>query len=74
MFCFSACISCTDSDIELVDRDRKQNEALIIQEERLSDLLNHLNVHKSMQPDEIHLGVKRGGNQAVLPNTMGIGC
>ncbi|PKU45874.1 rna-directed dna polymerase from mobile element hypothetical protein [Limosa lapponica baueri] len=39
---------------ELEDRDREQNEALIIQGEMSSDLLQHLDIHKSMGPDGIH--------------------
>ncbi|KAK4832198.1 hypothetical protein QYF61_021031 [Mycteria americana] len=40
--------------LELEDRDRDQNGAPIIQGEMVSDLLHHLNTHKSMGPDEIH--------------------
>ncbi|KAK4806969.1 hypothetical protein QYF61_027336 [Mycteria americana] len=36
------------------DRDGDQNEAPIIQEEMVSDLLHHLDTHKSMGPDGIH--------------------
>ncbi|KAK4826013.1 hypothetical protein QYF61_003786 [Mycteria americana] len=36
------------------DRDRDQNGAPIIQGEMVSDLLHHLDTHKSMGPDEIH--------------------
>ncbi|KAK4823229.1 hypothetical protein QYF61_027570, partial [Mycteria americana] len=36
------------------DRNRDQNEAPIIQEEMVSDLLHHLDTHKSMGPDGIH--------------------
>ncbi|KAK4831137.1 LOW QUALITY PROTEIN: hypothetical protein QYF61_015440 [Mycteria americana] len=39
---------------ELEDRDRDQNGAPIIQGEMVSDLLYHLDTHKSMGPDEIH--------------------
>ncbi|GAB0183681.1 mitochondrial enolase superfamily member 1 [Grus japonensis] len=39
---------------ELEDRDGEQNEALIIQGEMVSDLLHHLDTHKSMGPDGIH--------------------
>ncbi|KAK4819943.1 hypothetical protein QYF61_015843 [Mycteria americana] len=39
---------------ELEDRDGDQNGAPIIQEEMVSDLLQHLDTHKSMGPDEIH--------------------
>ncbi|KAK4821664.1 hypothetical protein QYF61_027132 [Mycteria americana] len=39
---------------ELEDRDRDQNGAPIIQGEMVSDLLHHLDTHKSMGPDEIH--------------------
>ncbi|KAK4822645.1 hypothetical protein QYF61_018597 [Mycteria americana] len=36
------------------DRDGDQNGAPIIQEEMVSDLLHHLDTHKSMGPDGIH--------------------
>ncbi|KAK4811155.1 hypothetical protein QYF61_019786 [Mycteria americana] len=36
------------------DRDGDQNGAPIIQGEMVSDLLHHLDIHKSMGPDEIH--------------------
>ncbi|KAK4808471.1 LOW QUALITY PROTEIN: hypothetical protein QYF61_005788 [Mycteria americana] len=36
------------------DRDGDQNGAPIIQGEMVSDLLHHLDTHKSMGPDEIH--------------------
>ncbi|KAK4818253.1 hypothetical protein QYF61_009428 [Mycteria americana] len=39
---------------ESEDRDRDQNGAPIIQGEMASDLLHHLDTHKSMGPDEIH--------------------
>ncbi|KAK4822673.1 hypothetical protein QYF61_019040 [Mycteria americana] len=39
---------------ELEDRDGDQNGAPIIQGEMVSDLLHHLDIHKSMGPDEIH--------------------
>ncbi|KAK4817407.1 LOW QUALITY PROTEIN: hypothetical protein QYF61_013474 [Mycteria americana] len=39
---------------ELEVRDGDQNGAHIIQGETVSDLLHHLNTHKSMRPDEIH--------------------
>ncbi|KAK4819351.1 LOW QUALITY PROTEIN: hypothetical protein QYF61_001243 [Mycteria americana] len=39
---------------ELEDRDGNQNGAPIIQGEMVSDLLHHLDTHKSMGPDEIH--------------------
>ena len=34
--------------------DREQNEAPVIQEEKVSNLLNHLDTRKSMGPDGIH--------------------
>ncbi|KAK4822019.1 hypothetical protein QYF61_006867, partial [Mycteria americana] len=40
--------------LELEDRDGDQNGAPIIQGEMVSDLLHHLDIHKSMGPDEIH--------------------
>ncbi|KAK4810917.1 hypothetical protein QYF61_013325 [Mycteria americana] len=40
--------------LELEDRDWDQNGAPIIQGEMVSDLLHHLDTHKSMGPDEIH--------------------
>ncbi|GAB0203746.1 hypothetical protein GRJ2_002840200 [Grus japonensis] len=45
---------------ELEDRDREQNEPTIIQEEAVNNLLCHLDTHKSMGPDGIHLRVLRG--------------
>ncbi|KAK4828300.1 hypothetical protein QYF61_025312 [Mycteria americana] len=39
---------------ESKDRDGDQNGAHIIQGEMVSDLLHHLDTHKSMGPDEIH--------------------
>ncbi|KAK4811169.1 hypothetical protein QYF61_019800 [Mycteria americana] len=39
---------------ESEDRDGDQNGAPIIQGEMVSDLLHHLDTHKSMGPDEIH--------------------
>ncbi|KAK4819370.1 hypothetical protein QYF61_001649 [Mycteria americana] len=44
---------------ELEDRDREQNEAPIIQGEMVSDLLHHLDSHKSMGLDGIHPRVLR---------------
>ncbi|KAK4830653.1 hypothetical protein QYF61_012533 [Mycteria americana] len=44
---------------ELEDRDGEQNEAPIIQGEMVSDLLHHLDTHKSMGPDGIHPRVLR---------------
>ncbi|KFW05852.1 hypothetical protein N326_12977, partial [Eurypyga helias] len=44
---------------ELGDKDGEQNEAPIIQGEMVSDLLQHLDTHKSMEPDGIHPGVLR---------------
>ena len=41
------------------DRDGEQNEAPIIQGEMVSDLLHHLDTHKSMGPDGIHPRVLR---------------
>ncbi|KAK4826229.1 hypothetical protein QYF61_006270 [Mycteria americana] len=40
--------------LELEDRDGDQNGAPIIQGEMVSDLLHHLDTHKSMGPDDIH--------------------
>ncbi|KAK4816495.1 hypothetical protein QYF61_017456 [Mycteria americana] len=42
---------------ESEDRDGDQNGAPIIQGEMVSDVLHHLDAHKSMGPDEIHLRV-----------------
>lgn len=36
------------------DRGREKNDAFIIQGEMVSNLLHHLNNHKSMGPDGIH--------------------
>lgn len=44
---------------ELVDRNGEQNEALIMQEKTISDLLHHLDAHKSMGLDGIHPKVLR---------------
>ena len=44
---------------ELVEGDGEQNVAPIIHEEIVGDLLQHLDVHKSMGPDGIHLRVLR---------------
>ncbi|GAB0199241.1 hypothetical protein GRJ2_002389500 [Grus japonensis] len=44
---------------ELEDRDRDQNEVPRIQGEMVSDLLHHLDTHKSMGPDGIHPRVLR---------------
>jgi len=39
---------------ELEDRDRNKNEAPTVQGEMVSNLLHHLDAHKSMGPDGIH--------------------
>ncbi|KFQ20539.1 hypothetical protein N332_13059, partial [Mesitornis unicolor] len=44
---------------EREDRDGKHIEAPIIHEEVVSDLLHHLDIHKSMRPDGIHPTVPR---------------
>ncbi|KAK4806516.1 hypothetical protein QYF61_021352 [Mycteria americana] len=44
---------------ELEDRDAEQNEAPIIQGEMVSDLLHHIDKHRSMGPDGIHPRVLR---------------
>ncbi|KAK4828051.1 hypothetical protein QYF61_023089 [Mycteria americana] len=44
---------------ELEDRDGEQNEAPIIQGEMVRDLLQHLDIHKSIGPDGIHPRVLR---------------
>ena len=44
---------------EQEDRDGEQNKPPIIQEEAVSDLLRHLDTHKSMGPDGIHPRVLR---------------
>ncbi|KAK4822208.1 hypothetical protein QYF61_011849 [Mycteria americana] len=44
---------------EVEDRDREQNKAPVIQEEAVNDLLHHLDTHKSMGLDGIHLRVLR---------------
>ncbi|KAK4822331.1 hypothetical protein QYF61_013030 [Mycteria americana] len=44
---------------ELADRDGEQNEAPRIQGEMVSDLLHHLDTHRSMGPDGIHPRVLR---------------
>ncbi|KAJ7413324.1 hypothetical protein WISP_91385 [Willisornis vidua] len=40
-------------------RDKKLDSPLVIQEETVSDLLSHLDLHKSRGPDGIHLRVMR---------------
>ena len=44
---------------ELEDRDEEQNEVPTVQEETVSDLLLHSDMHQSMGPDGIHLRVLR---------------
>ncbi|KAK4817985.1 hypothetical protein QYF61_004098 [Mycteria americana] len=44
---------------ESEDRDGDQNGAPIMQGEMVSDLLHHLDIHKSMGPDEIHPRVRK---------------
>ncbi|KAJ7428100.1 rna-directed dna polymerase from mobile element jockey-like [Pitangus sulphuratus] len=44
---------------ELEGRNREQNEAHIMQEGMVSDLLCHLDLHKSMGPDGMHPRVLR---------------
>ena len=44
---------------ELEDRDGEQNEAPITQGEMVSDLLHHLDTHRSMRPKGIHPRVLR---------------
>ncbi|KAF4792234.1 RNA-directed DNA polymerase from mobile element jockey [Turdus rufiventris] len=44
---------------ELVDREREQNRPSATQEEAVSDLLSHLDTHKSMGLDGIYLRVLR---------------
>ncbi|GAB0186016.1 mitochondrial enolase superfamily member 1 [Grus japonensis] len=58
---FSSKTSCSlgSQPPELEDRDREQNEAPIIQGEVVSDLLHHLDMHKSMGLDGIHPRVLR---------------
>ena len=45
--------------IMMVDRDREQNRACIIHDEMVLDLLQKLDTHKSMGPDELHPRVLR---------------
>ncbi|KAK4806228.1 hypothetical protein QYF61_013372 [Mycteria americana] len=56
---------------ELEDRDREQNEAPIIQGEMVSDLLHHIDTHKSMGQDGIHPRVLRELEEA-LTKTLSI--
>lgn len=44
---------------ELEERDNEHNEAPIMQGQLVSDLLQHLDTHKSVGPDGIHLRVLR---------------
>lgn len=50
---FNSKTSCSLSaqTLQLEDRDRERNEDPIIPEEMVSDLLHHLDSHKSTQPD-----------------------
>ena len=50
---------------EFVDRDREQNEALIINEEMLSDPLKYLDTCKSMGSDGTHPRVLRDLEEVV---------
>ncbi|KAK4816589.1 hypothetical protein QYF61_018637 [Mycteria americana] len=54
LFSIRANCSLGTQSLELEDRDGDQNGAPIIQGEMVSDLLHHLDTHKSMGPDEIH--------------------
>ncbi|KAK4806242.1 LOW QUALITY PROTEIN: hypothetical protein QYF61_013386 [Mycteria americana] len=56
---------------ELEDRDREQNEAPIIQGEMVSDLLHHIDTHKSMGQDGVHPRVLRELEEA-LTKTLSI--
>lgn len=63
-FCASVLISRTSysprtKPPEPEDRDGEQNKVPIIQEERVSDLLHHLDRQKSVGPDMIHPRVLR---------------
>ncbi|KAK4821972.1 hypothetical protein QYF61_006171, partial [Mycteria americana] len=53
---FNSRANCTlgTQPLELEDRDGDQNGAPIIQGEMVSDLLHHLDTHKSVGPDEIY--------------------
>ena len=44
---------------KLEDRDGEQNEAPVTQREMVSDLLHHLDTHKSLRPDGIYPSVLR---------------
>ncbi|PKU40317.1 rna-directed dna polymerase from mobile element jockey-like [Limosa lapponica baueri] len=58
---FSSGVGCPPStqSPELADRGGEQNEALIIQREVVRDLLQHLDINKSMGTDGIHRRVLR---------------
>ncbi|KAJ7400835.1 RNA-directed DNA polymerase from mobile element jockey [Pitangus sulphuratus] len=60
---FNSKIGCPEDScrqtLELVDRDKKLNSPPVIKEETVSDLLSHLDPHKSMGLDEIHPRVMR---------------
>ncbi|KAK4815882.1 hypothetical protein QYF61_009933 [Mycteria americana] len=49
---------------ESEDKDGDQNGAPIIQREMVNDLLHHLDTHKSMGPDEMHLSTEGAGGGA----------
>ncbi|TRZ13554.1 hypothetical protein HGM15179_013549 [Zosterops borbonicus] len=58
---FSGKVDCPqdNSPPGLVDGVREQNGPLVIQEEAVRELLSHLDVHKSLDPDGIHPRVMR---------------
>jgi len=59
VFNSKTCCSQDTQTPELEDRDGEQNESPLIQGEMISDLLHHLDTHRSMGPDEIHPRVLR---------------
>ena len=56
---FNSKTSCSPGTHPAELEDREQNEAPIIQGETISNLLHHLDTHKSLGPDGIHPRVQR---------------
>ncbi|KAJ7411233.1 hypothetical protein BTVI_50611 [Pitangus sulphuratus] len=61
-FAFKTCDPQGNWPPELLDRDREKNGPPAIQEEVVSDLLSHLDTHKSMRPDGIYSSEDESGS------------